>query len=67
MKKIILSLLIAVSAMGVIAPTADAATVVFVHRHHRHRHPHPNMVWVPGRYVGHFWHRHWVPGHWVPA
>ena len=68
MKKTILSLLIAVAAIGAVAPTAaHAQTTVVVVNHRHHKHPHANMVWVPGHWQGRFWRRAWVPGHWVPA
>ncbi|MCA9411554.1 MAG: hypothetical protein KC944_10130 [Candidatus Omnitrophica bacterium] len=31
---------------------------------HGHHHGHFDRVWIPGYYIGHGCHRHWVPGHW---
>ncbi len=31
------------------------------HGHYCHT---PRPIWVPGYYVGHGCHAHWVPGHW---
>ena len=69
MKKLILAVLIAASALGTVTPSANADVVIVVghrHRHHRYYH-HPAMIWVPGHNEGRWWRRHWVPGHWVPA
>ena len=34
------------------------------HFGHGHNHGHFDRVWIPGYYVGHGCHAHWVPGHW---
>ena len=65
MKKIILSILIAALAAGVVVPSAKADVVVVVGPHHRHRHP--KMIWVPAHREGPWYHRRWVAAHWAPA
>ena len=69
MKKILLGLLIALTFAGATTPQSKAVVVIVTHHRHRlhYYHPAPRMVLVPGHWRGPFWHRLWVPAHYVPA
>ncbi len=37
--------------------------ISFGHGHGHHHHQIQRKIWIPGYYVGHGCHAHWVPGH----